>query len=166
MKKIEYEQKQVVLQKKIVKWKCEICGKEYEHEVYACACEKRHKNKEALSKVDPKFKAGDVVLYVDAWCGSTKYGHIYRPTPIDDYCRWGHSVIIDNYPVTMKEEDLTYVCSKEEFDSIIKNIKSKIKEQLDIPKKNISVNMLANGEFEVSFRMNDKTIPVIKVKED
>jgi hypothetical protein len=166
MKKIEYEQKQVVVQNKKVKWQCEICGKEYKYEGDAYICEKRHKNKEALSKVESKFKAGDVVIYVDAWYGSTKYGHIYRPTPIDYYRRWGYSVIIDNYPTVMEEEDLTYVCSKEEFGSIIKNIKSKIKEQLDIPKKNVRVSMLANGEFEVSFRMNDKTIPVIKVKED
>lgn len=74
---------------KKVKWKCEICGKEYKHEENAHTCEKLHKNKEALSKVEPKFKAGDVVTHVDKWCGSTEYCYIRRPTPIDDYCRWG-----------------------------------------------------------------------------
>lgn len=162
MKKIEYEQKQVVVQKKTVKWKCETCGKEFKHEGDAYTCEKRHKNKEALSKVEPKFKAGDVVVYVDAWYESTRYCHIYRPTPIDDYCRWGYSVIIDNYVAMKEEEDLTYVCSKKEFDSIIKNIKSKIKEQFGISKNRTSVSLLSNGEFEVRFLMKDDKIPVIK----
>ena len=162
MKKIEYEQKQVVVQKKTVRWKCEICGKEYEREGDAYTCEKRHKNKEALNKVEPKFKSGDVVICVDAWDGATKYCHIYRPTPIDDYCRWGYSVFIDNYLTVMKEEDLTYVCNKKEFDSIIEYIKIKIKEQFGISKGRTGVVLLSNGEFDVRFTMKDDKIPVIK----
>lgn len=67
--------------------------------------------------------------------------------------------------ITMEEEDLTYICSKEEFNSIMENIKSKIKKHLGIPKNRVYVGLRYNGEFEVTFTMKDDKIPVIK-KED
>lgn len=95
MKKIEYAKKQVVVQKKSVKWKCEICGKEYRDEGDAYTCEKTHRNKEVLSKVEPVYKIGDVVLYKDRFGVSVR--RVFKPVPVDDYTRWGYVVYQGTY---------------------------------------------------------------------
>lgn len=166
MKKVEYEQKQVVVQKKSVKWKCEICGKEYTLQENAYTCEKIHKNKEALRKVEPKFKEGDVVAYEDKWTGRTNIAVIGRITPSKEYDRWLCLICRDNSYEGKEESALAFVCSKEEFNNITENIKSKIKEQFGVPKNRIFVDLLYDGSFNVSFNIRDKKLPVIKVKED
>lgn len=63
----------------------------------------------------------------------------------------GYSVVIDNYFNTMEEKDLTYVCSKEDLNNIVNNIKSKIKKQIGIPIQSLYVGLRHNWEFEVMF---------------
>lgn len=161
MKKIVCEQKQVIVQKIFVKWKCEICGKEYICQEDAYTCEKIHKNKEALSKVEPKFKVGDVVLYKEGRFGAS-VEYIFKVVPVDDYDRWAYTVYKDTYIDTVEESELTFVCSKEYCRKAINDIKNKMKNQLGIPKKNVVVQLLSNGEFDVRFTMKDDKIPVIK----
>lgn len=54
------------------------------------------------------------------------------------------------------------MCSKEDYMEATNVIKNKMKNQLGILKKNVSVQLLSNGELEVSFIMKDDKIPVIK----
>lgn len=164
MKKIEYEQKQVIVQKKSVKWKCEICEKEYRDEGDAYTCEKRHKDKEVLSKVEPKFKVGEVVLYKGS--DGVNIERIFNVVPVDDYDRWAYTVYQGASMDTVEEEDLTFVCSKEDYMGIVKDITNKLKNKLGILKKNINVELLSNGEFAVSFTMQDDKIPYIKQEEE
>lgn len=166
MKKIEYEQKQVVVQKKSVKWKCEICGKEYRDEGDAYCCEQRHKNKEALSKVKPKFKAGDVVTFVDNWTGVTTVGTIYRVCPSNDYDRWLYQICRSGYCASIEASNLTFVCSKEDLTKIKKDFVDNVKDKLGVPKKNVIVELNPDGTLSVEFKTTVDKIPYIKQEED
>lgn len=165
MKKIEYEQKQVVVQKKKVKWKCEICGKEYRDEGNAYTCEKIHKNKEALSKIEPKYKAGDIVTFVSKWSGHTRYATIQAVTHSDDYDRWVYTLSSDSY-TAYEENQLIFVCSKEEGKKVKDDLISNVKNKLGIPKKNINVELNCDGSLTVKFETTVDKIPVIKQEEE
>lgn len=167
MKKVEYEQKQVVAQKKSVKWKCEICGKEYTDQGDAYTCEKIHKNKEALSKIEPKFKAGDVVTYVNKWTGLTRIGHIFNAVPVDEYERWAYNVYSNfkDYVILLEESEITPICTKEEYQDIVSGIISKVKKQMGVSKKRVCVTLESNGEFTITFTTKDDKIPVIERKD-
>lgn len=165
MKKVEYAQKQVVVQKKSVKWKCEICGKEYRYDAEAHRCEQRHKNKEALSKIEPKFKIGDVVTFVDKWSGVTTVNIIFRIHPSEDYDRWLYQVYCSGYCESKEESDLTFVCSKEDITKIQKDLVDNIKDKLGVPKKSIIVTLNRDGTLSVEFTTTVDKIPVIKQEE-
>lgn len=161
MKKIEYEVKPTYNLRRYVKYVCEVCGKKYADQGDAYCCEQRHKNKEALLKTEPKYKSGDVVTYMSTWSGHIRYAAIQAVRHSYDYDRWVYILSSDRY-TTYEENQLIFVCSREEGKKLKDNLISNVKNKLGIPKKNIDVELNCDGSLTVKFNTTVDKIPVVK----
>lgn len=151
VKQISKEIKQTIKKKKI-KYVCTICKKEFSSFEKAENCELICKNKRELYKTKPKYKVGDIVEFQQYFYNEAVTSRVHS-IRASSYCtHWEYTCLSDSNTMdTMKEEELHYICSSQEFSDICENIKEDIKAKLGITKKKVTIELLRNGDIEVSY---------------